>query len=211
MAQIIGITADRFKGRYLVGEKYAACVASAGGLPVILPPLLGHEEHFIELCDGFVFSGGDDPVMEQWGIETHQAATPCDKKRQQFETSLLEHLAGVPEKPVLGVCLGMQLMGLIAGGVLEQDLEPKYAELHRDGNHQVFGELGEGEVHSSHHQALTESGSLKVIATAEDGIIEAVQDLGRNWCIGVQWHPERTCDPTLGQGLFDQLCGAVTT
>ena len=148
--------------------------------------------------------------MEQWGIVTHESATPCDKERQAFEISLLKHLARVPEKPVLGVCLGMQWMGLLAGGTLEQDLEPKYAAHHRSGSHKVLGELGDATVHSSHHQALLASGTLEVVATADDGIIEAVRDLDRKWYVGVQWHPERTNDQTLGQGLFNQLCEAIT-
>ena len=210
MTPIIGITADRLKGRFQVAQKYAACVAKAGGLPIILPSLSGQEEAIIELCDGFVFTGGDDPVMEQWGIETHQSASPCDSERQQFEISLLEHLANLPDTPVLGVCLGMQWMGILAGGTLKQELEPQYAANHRSGNHRVSGDLGDAIVHTSHHQAMSDVGSLAVIALADDGIIEAVRDLDRHWYVGVQWHPERTDDVSLGQGMFDQLCVAAT-
>jgi putative glutamine amidotransferase len=209
MRPIIGITADRSDGRFRIGENYANCVAKAGGVPVILPPVLGEEERFLDLCDGFVFSGGDDPVMEQWSIETHPSTTRCDEQRQQFETSLLTELSTYPDKPVLGICLGMQFMGLLAGGTLMQNLELEFAENHKKGTHIVSGELGSGLVHTSHHQAMSESGSLMITAVADDGVIEAVRDRDRKWYVGVQWHPERTEDEQLGQGLFNSLCKAA--
>jgi putative glutamine amidotransferase len=210
MRPIIGITADRRDGRFRVGENYATCITKAGGVSVILPPLIGEEEKFLDICDGFLFSGGDDPVMEQWGIETHIATTRCDEQRQRFETTLLEKLRHLPDKPVFGICLGMQWMGLLAGGTLVQDLDLEFAEHHKKGTHLVSGELGSGVVHTSHHQAITETGSLEIAAVADDGIIEAVCDHDRKWYVGVQWHPERTENEVLGQGLFNSFCKAAT-
>lgn len=209
MRPIIGITSDCFEGRFRVSNNYATCITIAGGLPIMLPPILDLQDSFLDLCDGFVFTGGDDPLMEQWGIETDPSATPCDKDRQQFETSMLEKLSDLPHKPVFGICLGMQWMGLLAGGTLIQDLEPKFAAHHKSGSHLITGALGEGVVHSSHHQAMKETGSLTISAFAEDGIVEAVYDPNRNWYVGVQWHPERTEDERLGQGLFNQFCEAT--
>jgi len=209
MRPIIGITSDRFDGRCRVRENYAKCVTYAGGIPIILPPILELQASFLDLCDGFVFTGGDDPLMEQWGIKTDPSATPCDKDRQQFETSLLEKLTTLPNKPVFGICLGMQWMGLLAGGTLMQDLEPQFATRHKKGSHIITGEMGDGVVHTSHHQAIKETGSLTIAALAEDGIIEAVRDPNRKWYVGVQWHPERTDDEKLGQGLFNQFCEAA--
>lgn len=211
MRPIIGITADRCDGRFRVGENYANCVVQAGGVPMILPPIIGEEERFIDICDGFIFSGGDDPVMEQWGIETHLATTRCDTQRQKFETTLLGQLSQLPDTPVFGICLGMQWMGLLAGGTLVQDLELKFAEHHKNGTHLVSGELGSGVVHTSHHQAITETGSLTIASLADDGIIEAVCDHDRKWYVGVQWHPERTENEELGQGLFNSFCKAATS
>ena len=209
MRPIIGITADCSDARFKVGVNYAHCVAKAGGVPMILPPILGEEGRFLDICDGFIFSGGDDPVMEQWGIETHQSTTRCDAQRQKFETTLLEHLTQLPDKPVFGICLGMQWMGLLAGGTLVQDLELEFADHHKNGTHPVSGELGSGVVHTSHHQAITESGSLTIAALADDGIIEAVCDHDRKWYVGVQWHPERTENEELGQALFNAFCKAA--
>ena len=208
-APIIGITTDMHEKRHRVSIAYSVAVAQAGGIPLLIPPIIGQEKNYLAICDGFVFTGGDDPRMEHWGISTHKNATKVAIDRQTCELTLLGGLQLLPEIPVLGVCLGMQWMGLIAGGTLEQDLSEPFATNHLKGAHTVSGELGAGEVHTHHHQALRDAGSLTVIARADDGVIEGVRDNERNWYVGVQWHPERTEQNTLGQGLFDQLLCAV--
>jgi len=208
MTTIIGITADLHEKRHRTAVAYSNAILTAGGIPIIIPPISGLETEFIEICDGFVFTGGDDPNMEEWGIHTHPNTTPVSSKRQAFELSLLMKIQENREIPVLGICLGMQWMSLIAGGSLEQDLQEPLAGHHADVLHQISGSLGEGLVHSHHHQAMNSVGSLEVISIAEDGVIEAVRDSNCNWYIGVQWHPERTEDCNLGQGLFKQLVHA---
>jgi gamma-glutamyl-gamma-aminobutyrate hydrolase PuuD len=64
MTRIIGITSDLHETRHRVGVAYANAVLKGGGTPIILPPLIGEELKYISICDGFVFSGGDDPNME---------------------------------------------------------------------------------------------------------------------------------------------------
>ncbi len=205
MLPIIGITANHNEKRYQVADAYAESVKEAGGLPIILPSEVELIPEFISFCDGFVFTGGDDPRMEEWDVQTHPNATPVSTERQKFELTLLRALQNHSEKPVLGICLGMQWMCLLAGGLLEQDLQANYAMNHKNSNHQISGEIGQGLIHSHHHQAITDAGTLKVIAIADDGLIEAVQDTSRRWYIGVQWHPERTGDVQLGRGMFKQL------
>ncbi len=205
MLPIIGITADHHEKRHRVAIAYSNAVKIAGGIPIILPPISGLESYFIKICQGFIFTGGDDPIMEEWDIPTHPNTTKVNIARQEFELGLLKGLKCQPDIPVLGVCLGMQWMCLLAGGSIEQDLAEPYAGNHTDSNHQVTGSLGDGVVHSHHHQAILNAGSLEVIATANDGVIEAVQDTTRRWYIGVQWHPERTENSHLGQDLFTQL------
>ncbi|MDP7005812.1 MAG: gamma-glutamyl-gamma-aminobutyrate hydrolase family protein [Phycisphaerales bacterium] len=209
MGPIVGITADIHENRHRLAVSYSNSVLNAGGVPVILPPIFGAEWDYISVCDGFIFSGGDDPIMEHWGITTHQKSTPVSIERQVFELSLLEKLQSKPKIPILGVCLGMQWMGLIAGGTLNQHLPEDVLQIHSDSNHEVDGLIGAGIVHSNHHQAITDAGNLTVVATSDDGLIEAVRCNSRNWYVGVQWHPERTDDEILGQGLFNQLVKAT--
>jgi putative glutamine amidotransferase len=102
----------------------------------------------------------------------------------------------------------MQLMGLHSGGTLEQHLPDVLptAALHWDRRaHTISGEIGAGTVNSHHRQALSDPGRLEVIAIAEDGVIEAVHDASRPFYVGVQWHPERTDDVSLGLGLIQKF------
>ncbi|MHC4908302.1 MAG: gamma-glutamyl-gamma-aminobutyrate hydrolase family protein [Planctomycetota bacterium] len=208
----IGITVDAEPTRFTVGRGYSRHVLAAGGLPVLLPPVPDHVCDLLAMIDGVVFTGGDDPRMEDWGVPTHPAATPIDAERQAFERGLLAAIGDRPAMPVLGVCLGMQLMGLEAGGMLDQHLPDTLASADEHWGkleHAVEGALGSGIVCSHHRQAITDPGRLDVAATAPDGVIEAIRDPRRAFYVGVQWHPERTDDPRLGRSLFEELVAAA--
>jgi putative glutamine amidotransferase len=208
MAPVIGITCDVADGRYCLGPAYVRAVAEAGGVPVALPCRADLVGRYLDLCHGFLLTGGGDPAMERWGIATHPLATPIDPQRQEFELALLAALDERPQTPVLGICLGMQLMGLHAGGSLEQHLPdslPTAAEHWGSRMHEVGGDLGGGLVCSHHRQALTAAGNLKVVACAPDGVIEAVTDPQRRFYLGVQWHPERTAEDALGMDILRRL------
>ena len=209
---IIGITTEVTDQKYQVGRSYAAMVMQAGGVPLLLPAVIEAVSEYLAICDGVIFSGGDDPLTTQWGVPMHPEATPLNPQRQAFEVALLEALDRHAHKPALGICLGMQLMGLHHGGMLDQHLPDHLptADLHWERRaHQVNGDLGSGVVHSHHRQALRDPGRLRVIATAPDGVIEAVRCDQRRFYLGVQWHPERTADETLGVGVFRGLIAAA--
>jgi putative glutamine amidotransferase len=208
----IGISTDLADGRFTVDVRYADLVAGCGGLPLLLPAQPDRVADVIELCDGFVLTGGDDPIMEHWGEPTHPRAKPLHPRRQAYEIALLAALAELPQRPVLGICLGMQLMALHAGGRLDQHLPETLATHDRHWGrvaHPVTGALGDGAVVSHHRQAVVDPGLLSVIATADDGVIEAVRDEQRPFYLGVQWHCERTEDETLGPGLIRDLVAAT--
>ncbi|MEE9129475.1 MAG: gamma-glutamyl-gamma-aminobutyrate hydrolase family protein [Phycisphaerales bacterium] len=209
---VIGITLDLSNQRYSARPQCADAVADAGGVPILLPCLADCAPQFLDLCQGIILSGGDDPIMENWGIPTHKQAKPIAHERQAFELALLEVLDAQLERPVLGICLGMQLMGLHRGGMLDQHLPSTLgtADQHwGKREHPIAGSLGQGTVHSHHRQAIIDPGELTVVATAPDGVIEAIQDDHRPFYLGVQWHPERTNDDRLGTGLIRQLVEAA--
>jgi len=204
----IGITTDLHDGRCRVGRTYGEHVVAAGGTPVLLMPDHALAGVYLDLCDGFILTGGDDPIMGDFGEAMHRKVTPVDPARQRFELKLLRLLDDRPDVPVLGVCLGMQYMALHAGGRLNQFLPDTHqtAGDHWDRReHAITGALGEGHVHSHHRQAMASVGSLDVLATAHDGVIEAVGDDRRAFYMGVQWHPERTEDHRFSAALFHRL------
>lgn len=223
MRPLIGITTDIVdpgSGKPLKADcslAYADAIAAAGALPILLPPIPNLAASHASLCHGFVFTGGDDPRTEEFGVPTHPAAKPIHPQRQAYELALLNLLRNShPQTPVLGICLGMQMMSLHAGGSLNQHLPDSLptAAQHR-GMHDISPgptsvlRLLRGPVWSNHHQAVQNPGNLAVLATSPDGVVEAVADPGRPFYCGVQWHPERTPNNQLGSEIFAQLAAAV--
>ncbi len=223
---MIGITTDVIErnGREssVVTAAYGRAVAAAGGMPVLLCAEIGLVASYVGLLDGLVLTGGDDPRMEPFGGITHPKATPLSPSRQSFESRLIECLNEKRrELPVLGVCLGMQMLALHSGGMLDQHMPDtrEDAARHWDGTHEVVTRegagvgsavtIGRGVVRSRHKQAVTDPGSMRVVAMSDDGVIEAIADPTRPFVLGVQWHPERTEDAGLGSELFARLVEAA--
>lgn len=211
MPPIIAITADADPERYFSRRPYADAVAAAGGVPIILPCRAELAGAYLDRVDGLILSGGDDPAMEPFGKATHPKATRMDPERQAFELALLDQLRR-RDTPVLGICLGMQLMCLHAGGDIDQHLPESLptAEQHWGRKeHEVHGQIGRGRVLSHHRQAVINPGKLEIVGTAPDGVIEAVRDGARRFFVGVQWHPERMEDEALGLGMIRALVEAA--
>lgn len=206
---LVGITCDLVDDQVRLRRTYAREILACGAVPVALPPVPGTAAEVVAKLDAVVFTGGDDPDTRPFGEPVHPKATLVDPERQAFELELLEHLRDeAPDLPVLAVCLGMQLMGLHEGGRLDQHLPDTLATAagHWNGAvHRVEGPDYSGEVYSHHRQALADAGSLAVEAVSEDGVIEAVRAPGRRHAVGVQWHPERTADSSVGRALFEDL------
>jgi len=234
---IVGITPDvqtiasptGHRDRAVCTLTYADAVARAGGVPILLAPSLETLADQLALCHAVVLTGGDDPRTEPYGQPTHPKATPLHPRRQAFETRLLELLAARP-RPTLGVCLGMQLMALHAGGRLDQHMPDsrRDADRHWGAEHGVVpvgptepsagagrssvvlqSLISPGTVHSKHRQAVDDPGRLSILARSDDGVIEAIADPAHRFYLGVQWHPERTSDENLGLNLFRALIAAT--
>ena len=195
---------------------YADAVVRAGGVPVVLPPAQYQTSDLISRFDAFIFSGGDDPRTESFGQPSHPAITPVLPDRQSFEYQLLTQLADHPDIPVLGICLGMQMLALCHHGMLNQhlpDTHTAHAD-HWEHNHEIHTShpsvVAAGQVYSKHRQAVSDPGDLRVVASSSDGVIEAIDCPDRRFTLGVQWHPERTKDHALGQSIFDQLITAAS-
>ena len=213
----IGITADvardeHGRARHQVRATYIDAVIAAGGLPIILPADATLRAELVSVVDGVIIIGGDDVDTRLLGIPLHPQAKVMDAARQAADFALLKQLDATPKTPVLGICLGMQLMGVHHGAELIQHLGDQLPDSDRHRNdyqHMVTSSLGDGLVASSHHQALGSAAHLEVIGVSDDGVIEAIRDPSKPFYVGVQWHPERTEDKTMGLGVIRRLIDAA--
>lgn len=181
---------------------YARSVLRAGGLPVHLP-LDAAPQDYLDVIDGVVFTGGADLDPGSYGAANE--ASSFEPIRDQYEFALLGG-AIEAEIPVLGICRGLQLLNVHAGGSLVQDVpeHARYDVAPTERTHSItiepasrlslmFGPTTE--VNSLHHQVVDTVGDgLSVVARAPDGTVEALEMPGHD-VIAVQWHPEML-DPT---------------
>lgn len=210
---IIGITpvSEPKRLEYAFSYYYPELVVEANGTPLLLPLTnsLKDLETYCNLCDGFIFSGGSDINPKLYKQNPHPQAGPYDDLRDYMETNLLK-MAIRKNKPCFGICRGMQLMNVVNGGTLIQDivsLRPsKVKHLMSQPYENKFahtidiisGSLLENVfsckqllVNSIHHQAIDKlAANLEILALAEDNIIEAIVNPSLKFFVGVQWHPE---------------------
>jgi putative glutamine amidotransferase len=206
----IGVTldADADRGRYHLKASYVDAVLAADGLPILLPHAPESAAAYLALLDGLVVTGGAfDVPPELYGEVRRKECGPTKPERTAFEKDLLE-AALAARLPVLGVCGGMQLLNVVRGGTLYQDLlvdaglggheqpAPKDVPSHEvriAPGTQLAALVGEGAlaVNSTHHQAARDPGSgVLVSARAPDGLAEAIELPDLPFALGVQWHPE---------------------
>lgn len=232
MRPIIGITAYVEPARWgvwdlvatLLPQRYVDHVVAAGGRAVLLPPYdeaAGYDAaaaaDLVGRLDGLLLSGGADIDPQRYGAERGVATTALRPGRDESELLLLR-AAMETDTPVFGVCRGMQLLTVAAGGTLHQHLPDVVGhEGHRPlpgqyADHPVRIDpasrtgriLGETvEVRSYHHQGIATTGTATPAAWAPDGTVEAVEMAGHRFALGVLWHPEAGTDPRLFAAFVD--------
>ncbi|HET9421028.1 MAG TPA: gamma-glutamyl-gamma-aminobutyrate hydrolase family protein [Nocardioides sp.] len=230
-APVIGLTTYRERAAYgvwnqradLLPSEYAEAVTSTGGIPVLLPPVdePGAADVVVARLDGLVISGGADIDPSAYGAEPHERTADWRPDRDAWEAALLT-AAEARGIPVLGVCRGMQLMAVHAGGVLDQhtpdlvghdDHNPGgdvygAVKVSTEPGSRVAGLVGDTlEVSCHHHQSVRTHPGFEASAWAADGTLEAMEATGDRFCVAVQWHPETASDVGLLAGLVRAAAG----
>lgn len=229
----IGIGADVSRGaakgdrdKAFAYMTYAEAVRKAGAIPLLIPPQPENVPDLMGGLDGVLLAGGDDCDPAVYGEERHPNCEPMDPRRQANDLALAAEARrrGIP---TLGICLGIQVMSVAAGGKLMQHIPTEVdTDLEHAGppsNRSRHGVTIEGgtrlasilcerqlEVNSSHHQAVRTAGDgLRVSAKAPDGIIEGLEDPSHPFYIGVQWHPEDMSGEISASSLFTAFVEAA--
>jgi len=225
---LIGLSTYREEARWGVWDQtadllpatYSRAIEMAGGVPTLLPPTTPYADAAaaaVARLDGLVISGGADVSPERYGEEPHERTTAWRDDRDAWELALLDAAADAG-LPTLGVCRGMQVMAVHAGGALEQHVPDIVGHDRHNPGPDAFGEtavsFGPGSrlasivrptpgVHCHHHQSVREHPGFTAVAWAEDGLLEAMEAPGERLSIAVQWHPEMAADAGLFQALVD--------
>lgn len=214
---VIGITLDTEDTgtfskypTYAQRRNYCEQVAAAGGVPLLLPYHLECVDEYADLLDGLLLTGGNFDVPPSfYGDEDTHETVKLKPDRSDFEFALAREMHA-RQKPLLGICGGMQLMNVIFGGTLIQHIpneiddclpheqpNPRHeaghtiqivpgSQLHRIAQREI------AQVNSAHHQAIkTVAEHFVVNAMAPDGVIEGIEHTDPDcFLLGVQWHPE---------------------
>lgn len=216
---LIGVPTGREKSQrffglplYIMNQTYVRVLEQLGALPVMIPLEMSEEtlHGIFERLDGLFLPGGEDVDPSYYGADRHPQLGATDKERDRTEL-LLTRWSLEAGMPFLGVCRGVQILNVVCGGTLIQDLHSECPALDKHDytpptyerfriSHQItiepdsrlasaMGTLHE--INSMHHQGIDKLGAtLRVVARAEDGLPEALEVPVLPYVVGVQWHPE---------------------
>lgn len=214
MKPIIGIAcgheAKEGRDRYYVNTVNIRMVAENGGVPVLLPNPFDEDKlkAALDMVDGLYLPGGVDVDPHLYGEEPLAGMGSFDPDWDAVDV-VVAKAALERNMPILGICRGMQVLNVAAGGTLYQDIPsqvpgalkhsqkgPRWAASHAvelDGESRLAKTLGATElrINSYHHQAVKDvAPGFRAVANAPDGVIEAIESTQHRYAVGVQWHPE---------------------
>lgn len=210
----ITVNSQMFPGRQrdYVNRDYLRSVTANGGVPLVLPVTTDAAviARYVGLIDGLLLCGGHDVAPATYGEEPLPELGEIDPQRDAYEIALIKATHQV-HKPILGICRGLQILNACYGGTIYQDvrymptgqgtLKHMQGQLAAYGMHHVevtadstlARYLGATKlaVNSFHHQTLHQiAPGFKVVAQAEDQVVEAIESTEGGLQLGVQWHPE---------------------
>ena len=243
MKPLIGITCSMGLGIYSMTQEnmpqlqhrmndtYIQAVVHAGGIPVVMPSCEDMDlmKAAVDRLDGVLLSGGDDIDPARYSTRANAHLGTVLPRRDAAELAIARYVMEETEKPLLGICRGIQVMNVAMGGSLYIDLPdegklahslgmyPRGAVSHKvevaDGTHlaEIMG-AGERSVNSFHHQAVKELAEPFIVSARSlpDDVIEAIEMPGHRFAVGVQWHPEELTSREEAAELFRRFVLAAT-
>ena len=227
---LIGLNAAFKNDKVYLNYDYVRAINTNGGVAIILPPTDNEEiiENYVSMVDAAVFTGGRDIPPEFYNQKRHPSVNVLDKVRFDFDSRFIRAFLN-SKKPVLGICLGMQMTNVVCGGTMMQDIPTMVGKkvTHRNGEmYTNFHPVGiakgsllaeilkadSAQVISRHHQAVDRIGkNLRIVARTSDGVVEALERKGPHFGLFVQWHPEslRKAYPQHCNRIFSALIKAA--
>jgi putative glutamine amidotransferase len=212
---------------------YEESVRRAGGEPRVLDRAVDRPADVVASADGILLAGGGDVLPSIYGEAAHRTFAAAEAGRDEYEIELVRRALDA-DVPIFAICRGVQVLAVASGGTLVQDIptevagalphdvrEPRVAIAHEIWMNPgtllerlMRARIEEGDsfdVNSRHHQAPKALGpGLVVSATAPDGVIEAIENPSKRFCLGVQWHPENFYRTGEFRELFEGLVQAST-
>ena len=204
---VIGITANYSGCDATLRDQYYKQIVAAGGVPVIIPPISDTAviADTLEQVDGILLTGGGDYNPLWCGEDPLPGLHNINAERDAAEL-LLTRMAYHRQKPVLGICRGIQTLAMALGGHVNQDITQKVKHSQdadrseathtvsvAEGSllYDIYGGQATLFVNSFHHQAVDDPGDMfRTTALSSDGIVEAIESTEYKNIMGVQWHPE---------------------
>ena len=215
-----------------ITNAYVRLVAQSGGVPMLLSNEcpVDDVERVVGFADGLLLTGGEDMAPEHFGEAERVDNLTINSARDRVELEAIA-VADKIDMPIFGICRGIQVLNIARGGTVYQDLTKDCRSTLRDHSRgasrvevqthtiavkkesrlaQIVGS-DNFEAASDHHQAVnTLGGNLVVVAhSPEDDIIEAVEEPGSRFVVGVQWHPEVRPDDAATRNLFEGFLSAA--
>lgn len=219
---------------WVMNQRYYLAAASVGAVPFMIPLLedVATLREIYDRLDGVLLAGGVDMDPSTYGAEKSPLCGVIDPPRDLVEMQLA-NWAFADGKPIFGICRGLQVLNVVMGGSLFQDVTAecdsaiKHDYVPTDGwsrdhlahevtvhaDSRLHSALGNTRVmvNSMHHQGIDRLGTgLAVTAVAPDGLIEGIESRDDRYLVAVQWHPESMAGEHASRLLapFIQACAA---
>jgi putative glutamine amidotransferase len=211
---LIGITAgfDYNENKLYINNGYYESIIMVGGLPIIIPVTQGGDYlcDMTKRCDGFLISGGPDVDAKHWNEYNYKFNGRISPIRDEMELFIVREAVDM-NKPVFGICRGVQVLNIALGGTIYQDIysqivnnnlqkhlqeAPVWYPTHNvivEKDSRIYKSHGKVvlRVNSFHHQAIKDvAPGFAATSTCEDGVIESIEHKSNKFAVGVQWHPE---------------------